>query len=61
MRETRDDVAPATGVRPLAPSEALDCRGGGDHEDPWLWLIMGTLEPPDVWTGTGPTCPRPPS
>ncbi len=61
MRKLRQDPARAAGVRPLAPAELLDSRGGGDHEDPYLWLLLGTLPPYDgiidPITGTGPTCP----
>jgi len=54
------DVCPriaAAVTPPLDAAALLGCRGGGDHEDVWLWVLMGTLDPPDIYTGTGPTYP----
>ncbi len=64
MGEKRSQPTSASAVRRLTPAELHGCRGGGDHEDLWLWVIMGTLppwdSPIDPITGTGPTCPPPP-
>ncbi len=57
--EKTQDRAVRAGVTALAAAELLDCRAGGDHEDLWLWIITGTLDPPGIPTGTGPTYPPP--
>ncbi len=65
MQRTRDVAFPvAAFVRPLATDELLRWRGGGDHEDPWLWQLFPwgpPTGPIDILTGTGPTCPPPPA
>ncbi len=62
FHETRG-LPPALPVAPLAQEELCACRGGGDHEDPWLWQILPwePVPPIDPHTGTGPTFPSPPA
>lgn len=55
--------APAAAVTPLADKDMLGCRGGGDHEDNWLWQLFPwgpPTSPIDPITGTGPTFPQAP-